>query len=262
MITEVTLRVRVAPRERRYEGWSFSRFDEGVEAFRVMEQADASPDVARLSDVHETRLSMAMASSGRRRATGSLLPAAARPRGRLHRSSGSRVRRTTSSAGACERQLLRAGGGGPRPPTGRAWLRERYAAPYLRDELLDRGVLVETLETATSWSNLETPPRRSGDAANGARRAAAPRRSDVHVSHLYRSGASLCYLPRPAGRGTPRSVAGRQDLRLGRHRGGRRQSSTIARWAAIRAPWMRAEVGETGLELIRAAKERLDPAGS
>ena len=27
------------------------------------------------------------------------------------------------------------------------------------------------------------------------------------------------------------------------------------------APWMRAEVGETGLELIRAAKERLDPAG-
>ena len=26
-------------------------------------------------------------------------------------------------------------------------------------------------------------------------------------------------------------------------------------------PWMRAEVGELGLELLRAAKERLDPAG-
>ena len=27
------------------------------------------------------------------------------------------------------------------------------------------------------------------------------------------------------------------------------------------APWMRAEVGDLGLEVIRAAKERLDPAG-
>ncbi len=37
---------------------------------------------------------------------------------------------------------------------GRAWLRGRFAAPYLRDELLDRGVMVETLETATTWSGL------------------------------------------------------------------------------------------------------------
>ena len=51
--------------------------------------------------------------------------------------------------------LLRAGGGialGSRP--GQAWVKGRYRAPYLRDELLDRGVLVETLETATSWSGL------------------------------------------------------------------------------------------------------------
>jgi alkyldihydroxyacetonephosphate synthase len=26
-------------------------------------------------------------------------------------------------------------------------------------------------------------------------------------------------------------------------------------------PWMRAEVGDVGLDLIRAAKERLDPVG-
>src|SRR3954470_14193397 len=51
--------------------------------------------------------------------------------------------------------LLRAGGGvslGHRP--GEAWHQSRFATPYLRDELLDRGVLVDTLETATSWSGL------------------------------------------------------------------------------------------------------------
>ena len=51
--------------------------------------------------------------------------------------------------------LLRAHGAlslGQKP--GRSWLKGRFAAPYLRDEMLDHGVMVETLETATTWSNL------------------------------------------------------------------------------------------------------------
>ena len=37
---------------------------------------------------------------------------------------------------------------------GEAWVATRYAGPHLRDDLLDRGVLVETLETAASWQSL------------------------------------------------------------------------------------------------------------
>ena len=43
--------------------------------------------------------------------------------------------------------------GGEEP--GRAWEHGRFRAPYLRDSLLDLGVLVETLETATFWSGVE-----------------------------------------------------------------------------------------------------------
>ena len=64
VICEATLRVRPVPDVRRYEGWSFRSFAEGREAFRVMEQADAAPDVARLSDEEETRLALALASPG------------------------------------------------------------------------------------------------------------------------------------------------------------------------------------------------------
>ena len=64
VICQATLRVRRAPGERRYEGWWFGSFAEGREAFRVMEQADASPDVARLSDEDETRFSLVFASPG------------------------------------------------------------------------------------------------------------------------------------------------------------------------------------------------------
>ena len=35
-----------------------------------------------------------------------------------------------------------------------AWAAGRFHGPYLRDSMLDVGVLVETLETATYWSRL------------------------------------------------------------------------------------------------------------
>ena len=102
VISEATLRVRPMPLQRRYEGWSFRSFEEGCEAFRVMEQAGASPDVARLSDAQETSLSLA---TGRAEAppTDSDRPicACAGTRAGAWRSSGSRARRTTWSAGAC-----------------------------------------------------------------------------------------------------------------------------------------------------------------
>ena len=91
--------------------------------------------------------------------------------------------------------LLRAGGGisiGPRP--GAAWLRSRYPGPYLRDELLDRGVMVETLETATSWTNLQSLHAAVADALrNTLGERGTPALVMCHVSHLYPSGASLYF---------------------------------------------------------------------
>jgi alkyldihydroxyacetonephosphate synthase len=266
VICEVTVRVRPAPAFRRHEGWSFASFAEGCDAFRVMEQAEASADVNRLSDEAETGLTMAMASSGSR-AEGL----------------GRRYLRMRGHEGGCiailgfegeeedvERRrrhtagLLRAGGGialGSRP--GEAWLRSRYSGPYLRDELLDRRVMVETLETATSWSNLGSLHGAVGEAlreALGGR--GTPPLVMCHVSHLYPSGASLYFT----------FLARQEDDALGQWRAAKTAASeaivagggTITHHHAIgrdHRQWMRAEVGELGIELIRAAKERLDPAG-
>ncbi|MBN1527432.1 MAG: FAD-binding oxidoreductase, partial [Thermoleophilaceae bacterium] len=197
VITAATLRVRPAPEQRRYEGWSFRDFEEGVEAFRVMEQADASPDVARLSDRAETRMSLALASTGSR--TERLGRAYLRARG--HEGGCLAIIGLDGEPDDVERRrvrtaaLLRAGGGlslGARP--GEAWLRGRFAAPYLRDHLLDRSVMVETLETATTWSNVDRLYAAVGGALRdslGAR--GTPPLVMCHVSHLYRSGASLYF---------------------------------------------------------------------
>ncbi|CAA9535969.1 MAG: Alkyldihydroxyacetonephosphate synthase, partial [uncultured Solirubrobacteraceae bacterium] len=61
VITEVTLTVRPVARARRYEAWFFRSFGEGADALRTLVQADVAPDVARLSDEAETRMSLALA---------------------------------------------------------------------------------------------------------------------------------------------------------------------------------------------------------
>jgi alkyldihydroxyacetonephosphate synthase len=267
VITEATLSVRPLPEERRYEGWSFRSFEEGVEAFRGVEQAEASPDVARLSDEEETRLTLALASSGS--ATERAGKAYLRVRG--HEGGCLAIVGFEGEAGEVSRRrsrlrgLLRAAGGlqlGERP--GRAWLRGRFAGPYLRDVLLERGVFVETLETATTWSHLDELYRsvsaalRESLAARG-----TPPLVMCHVSHLYPSGASLyfTFLARQEDGAQLEqwhaAKAAASDAIVAHH-------GTITHHHAIgrdHVPWMPAEVGDLGIELLRAAKQRLDPHG-
>ena len=69
VITRVTARVRPLPERRRYEAWMAAGFDSGAEAVRLLAQADALPDVVRVSDQTETRFSLALSgASGAKRA--------------------------------------------------------------------------------------------------------------------------------------------------------------------------------------------------
>ncbi|MFX0116085.1 MAG: FAD-linked oxidase C-terminal domain-containing protein, partial [Candidatus Hodarchaeota archaeon] len=68
------------------------------------------------------------------------------------------------------------------------WYRNRFELPYLRDNLMDVGVLVDTLETAAPWSRIEG----LYNTATGTLR----KHADIvmtHCSHCYREGASLYF---------------------------------------------------------------------
>ena len=60
MIPEVTVRVRPAPRERRYEAWIAESFEAGAEIVRALAQGPGLPDVIRVSDEEETEVSLAL----------------------------------------------------------------------------------------------------------------------------------------------------------------------------------------------------------
>ena len=266
-ITEVTARVRPAPEVRRYEAWIVADFATGGELVRSLAQADALPAVTRLSDEAETRVSLGLAgTSGLKR---SLFDAYLRLRRRQGgclvicgwEGSGESVRRERARSTA----LLRAGGAAPLGSApGQAWERGRYDGPYLRDELLDLGYMVETLETSHTWSRLDQLYRGVGAAIDGAlREQGTPGIVICHLSHAYRDGASLYFTFLAPGRPgeeiehwhAVKTAASEAIVGCG---------ATITHHHAIgrdHAPYMRAEVGEAGLEALAALKQRLDPAG-
>jgi len=267
VITQAAFRVRPAPAERRYEGWFFRSFAEGAEAFRALEQHEAAPDVARLSDEDETRLSLALAGGEglKARAGAAYL--------RLRRYEGGCLAilgwegdaDAVASRAARTAAVARRGGGlslGRSP--GEAWARGRYEGPYLRDDLLAHGLLVETLETATQWSgvlDLHEGVRAALRDALSAR--GTPPLVMCHISHLYPSGASLyfTFLARAQEGGEL------EQWRAAKHAASdaiATRGATITHHHAIgrdHLPWMEAEVGALGLDALRAVKERLDPAG-
>ena len=158
VITELALRVRPAPRERIYEGVFFEDFAAGVQALRApragARAARRGAALRRAGDAHVAR------AGGQRAALKGRLGRAYLGRARLRRGlPGDLGFEGGEEEVACRRAARlsscaarRAARSGARP--GEAWLQGRFSGPYLRDELLTQGVMVETLETATQWSNL------------------------------------------------------------------------------------------------------------
>jgi len=267
VIPEVGVRLRPAPASERYEAWIAESWEAGRGIVRRLAQEEALPDLIRLSDERETRYSLAFSGPGG--AAGAILDGYLRLR---RRAGGCLVivgieggRESVARRRAQIAQLLRAGGAVYLGRSGgRAWKRTRYEGPYLRDTLLDAGVLVETLETAHTWSRLAELYESVAAALRGTlEEAGAPPIVLCHLSHAYADGASL-YFTVLARRLPREEVEQWQAAKAAACEAIVAAGGTISHHHGVgldHAPYMAAEVGELGLATLRAIKERLDPAG-
>ena len=255
IITRVRIRVHPVPESTRYEAWSFPDFATGADALRAVVQTGTGPTVIRLSDEAETGVNLATADSiGEEQITGGCLAITAFEGTEAH----------VASRHAETRAVLEAAGGtslGEAPA--RAWEHGRFGAPYLRDSLLSAGALCETLETATNWSNVPALKAAVTEAlTNSLAESGTPALVLCHISHVYPTGASLYFTVVAGQRGNPieqwrkaKTAASDAMVRIG---------ATITHHHAVGAdhrPWMRAEVGDLGVEVLRAVKATLDPTG-
>jgi len=291
VIAELSLRVRPAPVVRLYEGAFFRDFAAGARALRALAQEHCAPAVARLSDEAETRMSLALAGTGAgsggrsgggagggaSAAFGTVSSGVKRRLGRVYLGARGYAEGCLAILGFEGTQeevahrrgralgVVRRHGGLPvgRSP-GRAWVAQRFAAPYLRDELLTHGVMVETLETATLWSGLERLHEQVGSAIAQALRAQdTPGLVMCHVSHLYETGASL-YFTFLARQREGQELAQWQAVKRAACEAIVEGGGTITHHHAIgrdHAGWLEREIGHEGVAALHALKQQLDPDG-
>ena len=258
VITEVAVRVRPLPAVERYEGFVVDGWERGAALVRDLAQRRVLSDVTRLSDVDETEVSLALAGGwkigavrGYLRARGVKEPCLlvlgwhGRDKGEVKR------RRAETLRGVRAVALGTA--------LGDAWRRGRFNGPRQRDALMEIGVCVETVETATHWSKVT-------------RLRAAVREALVdalgecvvmcHISHAYETGASL-YFTAVAARDADDPI-GQWQVAKGAASEAITGLGTISHHHAVgtdHAPYLEAEVGALGLDVLAAVKRTLDPTG-
>ncbi len=267
VIPEVTVRVRPRPRQRRYEAWMAESFEAGAEIVRALAQGPGLPDVIRVSDEEETEGSLALSGPrglagrafdgylGLRRKRGGCLIVVG-----LEGDGESVARRRALAV----RALRHDGAAYLGQAAGRSWEHSRFHGPYLRDTLMGMGAMVETLETSHTWSRLGELHAAVGGAIRDSLAAqGTPGLVFCHLSHAYADGASLyfTFISR-ARRGE--EIEQWKAVKRAALEAIVATGATITHHHAIgrdHAPYMEAEVGETGIEVLRAVKEQLDPTG-
>lgn len=270
VITEVTVRVRAVGRARKYEGYVLDGWDRGLDAARALAQEGALADVTRLSDPDETEVGFAMSGALPARFLGGYLRARGIRRPCLlvvgwESTSDSRLRARRAET----LRLLR----GYDPvrlgsAAGENWRRGRFSGPRQRDALLDAGVCVETLETAAFWSRV--PELR--EAVRGAlvgELATAGRTPIVmcHVSHAYETGASLYFtvlVPRSGHDARGQWLRAKRAACEAISGSGDRPTGTITHHHGVgtdHAPYLTAEIGQLGADVLVSVKRTLDPTG-
>ena len=253
VITSVTVRVRNAPAVKVYEGWRWPSFAAGTSAVRAVAQSGLQPTVLRLSDESESAVNLVDPDAIGSSSGGCLMIVGFEGVGDI----------VAERRAAVSRLLTDLGGEPAGEEPGRAWEHGRFSAPYLRDSMLDLGVLVETLETATFWSGVDDLYA----AVKGALEAELGLDGRAvlvlcHVSHVYETGCSLYF-----------TVAAKQgDEPIEQWWRAKRAAcdaitahgATISHHHAVgtdHRPWLENEIGAVGVRILRAVKAELDPTG-
>lgn len=253
IVVEAVLRVRPRPGATDRRAFLLPSFPEALAACRTLAQAGPTPALLRISDPAETRAALAF--RGLEAEDGGCLVLLA-----CHGPSET----VAGDLEAASRPWTEAGGVDLGPEPVAAWEEEYHRAPYLRDELVARGFLMDTLETAAPWSRLEPLHRAVRDALLGAlREDGLPGLVLGHVSHVYPDGASLYFTLLASG------MRGEEEAQWHRLKAVATEA-VLAGGGALshhhgigvdHRRWMEREHGPVALRALRALKEALDPRG-
>ncbi|MDO4255226.1 MAG: FAD-binding oxidoreductase [Kocuria sp.] len=275
IITELWLQVHRRPETREVIAYMFPTWQQGLAAMRKIREAEVHTTFARISDAHETEFSLAtqkaptsfvktLSAKGQ-----NALWAVMRKRGWdtqamciayvcYEGSSRDVSRQKKVVAGITKAQGALVLGAGP----GALYDQKKFDTPYLRDFLLEQGIIGDVSETAAPWSQLTTVHKNVYDAAQSAFDELGKTGWIMsHMSHSYRSGACLYFtfafefsdatVDREYALVKTRIQQAFMDSggTLSHHHG----------VGAEHSPWMGQDVSEPGVALMREVFSAADP---
>ena len=261
VITEVTLHVfNHAPQNTASAAFIFRSFEAAVEAMRTMIQSEyGKPHLFRISDPEETAIAFTTGGFdgtlsdkllqllGFRKGSRCLMFVTVEGDKDYTRFVVGKIKKTARKGKGMHI------GAGPV----RKWLDQRYSSAYMRDPLMDLGIMTDTLETAVTWENLLPVWSAAHDYVRKRPKAFLM----IHISHVYENGANLYFtFLSPMEKGNEKN-----DYMLF-HRG--LVDTILANGGSIShhhgvgrvfAPWMEGHLGKTSMDVLRAVKRHFDP---
>ncbi len=269
LLTEATLRIRRLPEREDFHAVFFPSWDLGVEAVRQIVQADIPLSMLRLSNAVETETQLTLA--GHDKAIAWLK--------RYLRLRGSGLKPVMLMIGftGLNREVLRTRrealglaklcrGVHAGKVMGKAWAAKRYYGPYLRNALWSAGYAADTCETAINWPQVTIAMNAIETAARESLRGDNERvHAFTHLSHVYRQGCSIysTFVFRAAPTYEENHA---RWVRLKRAVSGAivANGGTISHQHGVgvdHAPYLEAEKGPLGMDLIRAMAREFDAHG-
>ncbi len=276
IITEATVQVHRRPAERTILGYLFPSWPAGLAAMRDIATSEASPSVTRVSDAPETTFSFATKKAGGpldalqswalktflRRVKGFDVEAMC-----LafvgYEGSARHVKLQRKLVGEI---VKRHGGLGIGSGPGRLYDQKKFDTPYIRDHLLERGVLADVSETAAPWRELPgLYDRVMGVARATLQHLDVPSYVMCHLSHSYHGGACLYFtfaLTPSLRAGAPAPVEQYDAVKSAVQQAFVDGGGTLSHHHAVgteHARWLEQDVSAPGVAMLRALFEGTDP---
>ena len=267
IISQVKVRVSRLPDYERFYGVFLPSWQAAQAAVRELSQARIPLSMLRLSNPLETTTQLALA--GHPRMIGALekyLNWRSCAEGKCLLTFGvtGDRRQNSLSVRQTKRRLKNHGAVFTGRFLGNKWQQGRFRFPYLREALWQAGYVVDTLETATQWGNVQPLMEKIEQSL---RDGLAEQGEKVHVfshlSHVYGQGSSIytTYVFR-CGADYAQTLENWRLLKTAASQTIADHQGTISHQHGVgrdHAPWLAQEKGELGIAAIQAVLESFDP---
>ncbi|MCL1833500.1 MAG: FAD-binding oxidoreductase [Leptospirales bacterium] len=258
VLVELTLKIfKFMPKNRQRFGFIFPTFQDAINAGREISQGEfGMPAVFRISDEEETHIGLKLYGID-----GTILDRLMQLRGykpmqrSLFLGSSEGESHFTKNVKKQVKKICKKHKGMyiTGLPT-KMWEPGRYKDPYLREDLHDYGILIDTLETGVRWDNLHSVHQE-------VRKVVKSRPETIcmtHSSHFYPQGTNLYFIYIMKDNGVDDYIKFQDSIIDSINRSGGSLSHHHGVGKMI-SPWVEKHLGAEQMEALRSIKKHFDP---